>query len=276
MSGPAWARNGSFLVFRRLRQDVKAFQDFVAAAAGRLSAEPGFAGITPKRLASMLVGRWPGGAPLSRSPAAENEDLGRDGQANNYFQFAEVSPPPLFLKPETGYAGDAFPLSPRDRTGAVCPLSAHIRKVNPRDTVTEQGNRHDVLTRLILRRGIPFGPPFPGELGAAPGRRHPGGRRDRPQRGLIFVSYQTSIENQFAFLQRKWANHPRNPNGGGGEDPVLGDGPEERQRHRFFDAPAPGQHPVTLELASEWVIPTGGGFFFSPSISAVSEVLGHP
>ena len=133
-----------------------------------------------------------------------------------------------------------------------------------------------MLTRLILRRGIPFGPPFPGELPPLP--ETPPWRPARSPRnaGSIFVSYQTSIENQFAFLQRNWANYPRNPSGGGGEDPVLGDGPEERQRHRFPDAPAPGQHPVTLELASEWVIPTGGGFFFSPSISAVSEVLGHP
>ncbi|MFL6258074.1 MAG: Dyp-type peroxidase [Thermoanaerobaculia bacterium] len=276
MSGPAWARNGSFLVLRRLRQDVKAFQDFVVTATGRLSAMPGFAGITPKRLASMLVGRWPGGAPLSRSATAEDEDLGRDGYANNYFQFAQSSPPPLSLKPEVGHPGDTFTLSARDRTGVVCPLSAHIRKVNPRDTVTEQGNQHDVLTRLVLRRGIPFGPPYPGELGAGPGGATLAAGEISSQRGLIFVSYQTSIENQFAFVQKNWVDDPRNPNGSGGEDPVIGQSSEDQQRHRFFDVTAAGQHPVTLELAREWVIPTGGGFFFSPSISAISEVLGRP
>ncbi|HYV63455.1 MAG TPA: Dyp-type peroxidase, partial [Bryobacteraceae bacterium] len=241
MSCPAWARNGSYLVLRRLRQDVKAFQDFVAAEAPRLAAMPGFEGMTPKKLASKMVGRWPGGAPLPRSAEAENDELGRDGFANNYFQFAESSPPPLSLKPEAGYSGDTFTLSKRDQSGATCPLSAHVRKVNPRDTITEQGNSQDVLTRLILRRGIPFGPPYAGQAGAAPGAATAAAGEISPQRGLIFVSYQTSIENQFAFLQKNWANDSRNPNAGGGADPIIGQGSEEQQRHRFFDVPPAGK-----------------------------------
>lgn len=276
MSGPAWARNGSFLVFRRLRQDVKAFQAFVAAQAERLSAEPGFTGMTPKRLASMLVGRWPGGAPLPRSPLQEDETLGQDGYANNYFQYSEDSPPPLSLKPAAGHGVDTFRLSVRDGDGVACPLSAHIRKVNPRDTVTEQGNNQDTLTRLILRRGIPFGPPDPVELGGTEESAALAPGEISTQRGLFFLCYQTSIENQFAFLQRDWVNHFRNPSSGGGEDPILGQGSEAQQRHRFVDVSAPDRPPVTLELVSEWVIPTGGGFFFSPSISAITEVLGRP
>ena len=276
MSCPAWAKNGSYLVFRRLRQDVKAFQDFVVAESTRLAAIPGFEGMTPKKLASKMVGRWPGGAPLPRSATAENEDLGNDGFANNYFQFAESSPPPLSLRPEAGYSGDSFTLSTRDPSGATCPLSAHVRKVNPRDIITDQGNSQDVLTRLILRRGIPFGPPYSGELGAAPGAAPLSTGEISPQRGLVFVSYQTSIENQFAFLQKNWANDPRFPNAAGGADPIIGQGSEEQQRHRFFDVPPIGKPPATLELAKEWVIPTGGGFFFSPSISAISNVLGRP
>ncbi|MEO6194974.1 MAG: Dyp-type peroxidase [Thermoanaerobaculia bacterium] len=272
MSGPAWARNGSYLVMRRLRQDVRAFRDFVVSESARVSALSGFEGMTPKRFASMLVGRWPGGSPLARSPLSEDEDLGRDGFANNFFQFELNSPPPLELKSDVGYNGDTFSLSMEDSKGAVCPFSAHVRKVNPRDITTERGTRQDVLTRLILRRGIPFGPPYPEDPGDAMLATGEVGT----QRGLIFVSYQTSIENQFAFLQTNWANHGRNPNRSGGEDPIIGQSPDEPRRHRFFEITAPGHPPVTRELVEEWVIPTGGGFFFSPSISAISEVLGRP
>ena len=43
-----------------------------------------------------------------------------------------------------------------DLDGARCPLAAHIRKVNPRDLATDQGGANDTLTRLFVRRGIPF------------------------------------------------------------------------------------------------------------------------
>jgi deferrochelatase/peroxidase EfeB len=56
---PTWARRGSYLVCRRLWQDVPGFWDFAASAAAR-------AGITTEHLASMMVGRWPSGAPLAR------------------------------------------------------------------------------------------------------------------------------------------------------------------------------------------------------------------
>ena len=44
--------------------------------------------------------------------------------------------------------------------GRVCPHFAHIRKVNPRDSVTDLGKTGDTLLRMLLRRGITFGPPL--------------------------------------------------------------------------------------------------------------------
>jgi Dyp-type peroxidase family len=276
MSCPDWGRNGSYLVIRRLRQDVGSFRSFMRAEASRLATEPGFAGMTAKRLASLLVGRWPSGAPIMRATIDDDESLGRDGFANNYFQYAEDSPPPLPLKPEVGHGEDTFPLSKKDRRGITCPFSAHVRKVNPRDKVTEQGNQHDVLTRLIMRRGIPFGPVYPDDLDDAASTASLAEGEIEPQRGLIFACYQTSIENQFVFLQRNWANHTSNPNSGGGHDPIIGQGREADQRHRFTDLRAASQSsPTTLELPADLVIPTGGGFFFSPAISTITEVLGR-
>ncbi|WP_165074188.1 Dyp-type peroxidase [Paludisphaera rhizosphaerae] len=268
---PAWARNGSFLVLRRLRQDVPAFRAFVRAAAATLAGTPGFSGMTATRFASMCVGRWPSGSPIMRSPTTENLALAADPHADNYFQFVRDSPPPLVLSPDLGYAGDTFPLSRLDDKGVICPFSAHIRKVNPRDTITEQGSFVDTLTRLVLRRGIPYGPAYPGDLDRDDPSPHP--ELAAVDRGLIFVCYQTSIEEQFAFLQTSWANDTKHPNGQGGHDPIIG---QDRSAGgaRFLRVRAADQPSQTVSVPTDWVIPTGGGYFFSPSISTLVNVLG--
>jgi hypothetical protein len=76
--------DGSFVVFRRLRQDVAAFRAFVDGEAVRLG-EAGVAGMTPARLAALLVGRWPRGAALMRNPSADDPDPMADRFAVNFF-----------------------------------------------------------------------------------------------------------------------------------------------------------------------------------------------
>lgn len=74
---PAWTRNGSFLVYRRLLQDVGLFwRTMRDEEAARLAALPGFAGLDDEHLASLLVGRWPSGAPLLRVPMKDDPSLG--------------------------------------------------------------------------------------------------------------------------------------------------------------------------------------------------------
>lgn len=267
---PAWGRDGSFLVIRRLRQHVPAFRRFIREATQALQASPGFDQVTPLHFATMCVGRWPSGAPLMRTPV-DDPALGQDNYANNFFQYVEKSPPPPPIVPQAGYAGDTFATSPRDHRGVICPFSSHIRKINPRDTITEQGNLADTLTRMVLRRGITYGPPFPGSVAGQTDEVD-----DGVDRGLIFVSYQTSIQDQFVFLQRNWANDTLNPNGGGGEDPIIGQAARSAGAQRTFTVRAPGQQPVTLTVQEDFVTPTGGGFFFSPSISTITNVLGKP
>jgi Dyp-type peroxidase family len=107
-----------------------------------------------------------------------------------------------------------------DDGGTRTPLYAHIRKMNPRNDEVFRDRGHK-----LLRRGIPFGPSFD--------RDSPDGH----ERGLIFNAYMASIEDQFEFLQRRWANDPGfpastvakfRPEDGAGQrvdglDPVLGD-----------------------------------------------------
>jgi len=253
---PKWARRGSYVVCRRLLQDVPAFLQFVADAAATL-------GLPEVRVASMLVGRWPSGAPLMRVPDADDPVLAGDEFANNHFLFDDDTRP-SGLRPIPGYAGDSHPAARADVLGAVCPHFAHIRKVNPRDVATDLGKPADGLLRMILRRGIPFGSPLAGV-------KKPSRKLVAQERGLVFLCYGSSIEDQFEFLTRRWANSTIQPNLGG-HDPIIGqEGREPRARVVDFPTPA---GPVRLHLKREWVTVTGGGYFFAPPISAITDVLG--
>jgi deferrochelatase/peroxidase EfeB len=64
---PAWMHNASFVVYRRLRQDVGSF-----LAAMQEQSVP--AGLSADQLGAKLAGRWPSGAPLARVPG-ERPDL---------------------------------------------------------------------------------------------------------------------------------------------------------------------------------------------------------
>lgn len=254
---PRWAALGSYLVCRRLRQDVPAFWRFAAATGSAL-------GIAPLKFASMLVGRWPSGAPVMRTPAADNAALAGDEWADNHFIYNDPTRP-MPLKPIPGYGGDGFPQAQADMLGLVCPHFAHIRKSNPRDIATDLGKPADTLMRFMLRRGIPFGPPIAG-------LKKPPKKLLEAERGLMFISYGSTIEDQFEFVTNRWVNHPVQPNFGG-HDPVIGQRDERGRRERFIDVPLPGGGMRRVRICDEWVVPTGGGYFFSPPIGAITSVL---
>ncbi|MFH8250643.1 Dyp-type peroxidase [Microbacterium sp. B2969] len=253
---PDWARNGSYLVVRRLAQDVPAFWDFAArAAAGH--------GTDPVRFASLMVGRWPSGAPISRAPEADDLALAGDEFAASHFQFDDDTrawmPSPELA--EAGYPGDDHPPARADVFGEVCPMAGHIRKVNPRDSGTDFGAPADTFLRLMLRRGIPYGP-------ALAGVKDPSDELVATERGLMFAAYMASIEDQFEFVVRRWANSALQPNAGG-HDPVIGQSEVHGDRTRTFET---GSGAV-FTLEREFVTTTGGGYFFAPSISAVAGIL---
>jgi deferrochelatase/peroxidase EfeB len=169
------------------------------------------------------------------------------------------------LRPIAGYGGDTFTQAQQDFLGRVCPHIAHIRKTNPRDIATDLGKPHDSMLRMILRRGIPFGPPLAGV-------KRPSSKLVRQERGLMFLCYGATIEDQFEFLTRRWANSPLQPNLGG-HDPIIGQRNERGARDRYIDFPtASGTR--RIRIRDEWVIPTGGGYLFAPPIEAIAGVLG--
>jgi hypothetical protein len=92
---------------------------------------------------------------------------------------------------------------------------------------------------------------------------------------LLFQSIQSSIEEQFEFLVARWMNDPSRPKTPGGHDMLIGQNatPGEGRVRRctlFGD----GLEQAEIKTDRQWVIPTGGGYFFVPAISALRDVLG--
>jgi Dyp-type peroxidase family len=247
-----WMKNGSFMVFRRLKQLVPEFDQFQLTQAETL-------GMDPVLLGARLVGRWKSGAPVVMSPSQDDSTMGSDPQRNNNFDFSD------------------------DQGERRCPFGAHIRKTNPRADFGLPNNAGvdpqttDVDPRRIMRAGIPFGP----ELSLAEAANG----KTATDRGLMFVCYQTSIQNQFEFVQISWANNPRfifakhHPDGTPvtvGFDPIIGQNALPN-RARTTDEPVPnyptGNVHSTLNEPGDFIIPTAAAYFFVPSIEALTNEL---
>jgi len=117
-------RGSTFLIFRKLEQDVFAFRTYLAQQCpGDRAAQ--------QSLAAQFVGRWQNGTPLVLSPDAPRAPQDDPAGLNDF-----------------RYAAD-------DPNGSKCPLGAHVRRANPRDL----GGLNDVSRHRILRLGISYGGP---------------------------------------------------------------------------------------------------------------------
>jgi Dyp-type peroxidase family len=261
---PHWTRNGSFLVFRRLRQDVGLFWRTMRELAASLAERPGFTGITADALAARLVGRWHSGAPFNRTPGGDVPELGGDRHANNYFTF-DADTPPIVRADGTP---DPFPalMAKADPAGITCPWAAHIRKVNTRDAGSDMGARDSTYARRLLRVGITFGKSLADRFA------HLKDDPDKGNRGLMFLSIQSSIEDQFEFLSARWINDDARPKAGG-HDMLVGQNAATPDGVRRCTLVGAGLQEERVTAERQWVIPTGGGYFFVPSMTALREVL---
>jgi Dyp-type peroxidase family len=247
-----WMENGSFMVWRRLQQDVEGFHAEVSAEAARLDMDPAL-------LSARIVGRWPSGAPVVVAPLQDNPVLADDRLRNNDFEYERDDP-----------------------DQRRCPYAAHIRKTYPRDDLNKffvdqsgipakaESGEASVQTKRIRRAGIPYGP----ELEE--------GQDETQKRGLMFVCYQTSIENQFEFIQASWANEPafvvgkEYPGGGQvtpGLDLIIGQNGTRDMDEPFPNYPA-GHHRGRSSVFAQFVTATAAGYFFMPSLTALKTALG--
>ncbi|GET43903.1 LysM peptidoglycan-binding domain-containing protein [Microseira wollei] len=115
---------GSFLVFRKLDQNVQGFKKAEVALSQKL-------GISPQQAGAMAVGRFEDGTPLVVSK--------KDGGKNlNNFDHS------------------------KDNLGLKCPFQAHTRKTNPRlESVNKRGffakTKEEELGHRIARRAVSYG-----------------------------------------------------------------------------------------------------------------------
>ncbi len=244
---PKWMENGSLLVFRRLRQDVGLFRTFLADTSTALSKNLGRT-ITRDQLGALVVGRWKDGTPAILNPAPAASISGDDMRVN-YFAYGGVSD----IRVVRDRKVQTVAGHPADVEGLRCPHFAHIRKVNPRDQSTNKGQGEFTQLFQMLRRGIPFGPLYDEE--------------PDKERGLLFLAYQTSFTSQFRELNSDWMNNPAAPElGNDGYDLLVGQSGDGTARTAPLHDSAANVD-VQVTAPTQFVIPTGGAFLFSPSIS---------
>ena len=235
-------RNGSYLVFRQLSQDVFKFWSALddRTRAGNGAPDPG----ARDRLAAKMVGRWPSGAPLVKSPDADNPQLMDD---------------------------DAFLFHGSDDPhGLKCPIGSHVRRSNPRDSLDptpgsqesiEVGKRH-----RLIRRGRAYGAPIAPSMASGDVLAAGADARDR---GLHFICFNTHIGRQFEFIQHTWINGPKFDGLYADDDPLMGArGAGGTGDGGTFIVQAA---PVRTRVVGlpRFVHVRGGAYFFMPGIRAV-------
>ena len=257
-------RNGTYLVMRQLRQDVRAFWQFVMNASGADAA-------AADRLAAAFVGRMRDGPPLVSAQSTSIPGIGTDAESIRLNQFTFDS----------------------DASGAACPFGAHIRRANPRNAdypghptglaklfatfgLGRDAFRDDLISSVrfhrILRRGREYGPGITPEQAAQPAPAND------PERGLHFICLNANISRQFEFLQNAWMVNTKFSGLTGESDPLLG------------DREAIGGCPVTSDFnvqtagglrrrvsgVPQFVTVRGGAYFFLPSLRALQYFASEP
>jgi Dyp-type peroxidase family len=228
--------NGSYLVLRKLEQDVEAFESFLGRNASL--APEGTPANQREWLAAKLVGRWRNGAPLV---AAKRCPLHR--LLPFLFRGDKAKPPPV-SRASTRGIDNGFLYARDDRHGQGCPVTAHARRCNPRDALPPSRKASLEVTRRhrLLRRGFNY--------------------EDDGARGLLFLALNTSLGRQFEFVQRSWVHFDQLGGVEGAEDPLSGDG-----GGRLLIP----QRPVRQCVADleRFTTTRGGGYFFLPSLKAL-------
>jgi Dyp-type peroxidase family len=251
---------GSYFVFRKLEQNVRGFnaaEDALGRTLFDIDPEADESDLTDEqkvqldRAGAMVVGRFEDGTPLVLS----------DHEAG-------LAPPNNF-----DYVGDP--------DAAKCPFHAHIRKVNPRGDIERITGATDLepgRRPIMARRGITYGALRPHSADLS--EFADAGNEPEKDVGLLFMAYMASIENQFEFTQKSWANNkafvanivPSQMRPSTGIDPIIGQTADAAsQQHTWLDGHTAGAQPQTIGFDS-FVTMKGGEYFFAPSLTFLRGV----
>ncbi len=255
------ARNGSYLVFRDLEQDVRGFWHFI-------DRQTGSSPVGRTKLAEAMVGRTKEGMPLVPTTSSQIAGVGPDAadvQSNQFTYEADVD-------------------------GTRCPLGAHIRRANPRNGDFPYGtkgtigwlirilgfgrkNLRDDLTasarfHRILRRGREYGAKLSPEQALEPAVT------DAEKSGLRFICLNANITRQFEIVQSAWLMSTKFDGLTEESDPLLGNRAPIAgcPFTDVFSIPRSGGLRRRIKGMPHFVRVRGGGYFFLPSIRALRYV----
>jgi len=143
------------------------------------------------------------------------------------------------------YSDNDFLYGTEDPQALRCPIGAHIRRANPRDTLApgdkmqiDISNRHRIMRVGRLYR------PWEGE-----------------NPGLLFMCLNGDIERQFEFIQQTWLISPAFHGLAGEQDPLTSNCDGTGYVVPTHDGP------VRLKPLPQFVKTLGGGYFFMPGRS---------
>ncbi len=260
--------NGSYLVYRKLHENVGSFNRYIEAKGKDL---PDGA----EQVAAKFAGRWRNGAPITTFPSKREADrfLLDIAGARKELEAAENKIARTvarlkyvkLLSKMVGFNYDD------DLAGSRCPIGAHARRTNPRGAlefgVKDAFDTPGALTdrRRLLRRGLPYG-------------KSDENSGDDGNHGIIFMSIGASIERQFEFVQQQWVNYGNDFKLANEQDPLIGNHENEEGKgagRMIFPAePGTGNAPYFCGGIPKFVETRGGGYFFLPSLTALRMIGG--
>ena len=266
-----FTRNGTFMVYRKLHENVKSFTDYVAKQAeayGKIMGVP--VDEADATIRAKMVGRWPNGVPLVVAPTYQ--DWQRfNGDWNDIDQIKgkklrhdEITEDEKDRLAKYNKILIDFKYND-DIEGYKCPVSAHIRRANTRDMLDPEINTNAATgsalnkRRRILRRGLPYG------------QHDPNNPTDDGEHGIIFMAICASLFRQFEFVQQQWIQYGLDFNVGNDTCPVIG---KHDSGDKFVIAsdPESGKPPFICADPPPFVTTKGGEYFFIPSLTALRMI----
>jgi Dyp-type peroxidase family len=237
------AANGTFMVYRKLHENVGTYRNFLNTWAARYGSSSDDA---KEKLASKFIGRWRDGTPIESSPDAPDQAIVKDPNLNTDFTYGA------------------------DASGSRCPIGAHVRRVHPRDAFGFNGKL--VNRRRITRRGLPYGPytPEPPDPNA-PLTQSEIATLDSTDRGVVFMVLNACLSRQFEFVQQQWISYGNDAHLGNEKDLLLGTHKEGERFSIQGDATA-ANPPLFCTALPNFVELRGGDYFFLPSITALAMI----
>ncbi|HVJ54591.1 MAG TPA: hypothetical protein VM689_19175 [Aliidongia sp.] len=259
---PEFIRNGTFMAYRKLQENVTVFHDYLDRTAALYQRVMGIDKPEEARatLMAKISGRWPDGIPVMAAPTLEAwHDFQKREQAahaaGNKAAIAAI---------ERSYVDFKYRDDPQ---GLKCPLSSHLRRANTRDMLDPTGGATDpndwngsVLNnrRRILRRGLPYGASALGQESGS-------------EQGIIFLAVCASLFRQFEFVQQQWIQYGLDFNAGNDTCPLVGNH-DDSSKFVIPADPASGKPPFICDRPPQFVETRGGDYFFIPSMTALRMI----